>query len=50
MCNLTAEFQLLGGKYCHYNTGAEYFAERLVTGDHNMANQSSKLQTKKTSL
>ena len=45
-CNLEAEFQHLGGKYCHYVTCAEYFAERLVTEDQNMTNQSCKLQTK----
>lgn len=47
-CILAAEFQQLEGKYCHFDTGAEYCAERLVTEDHNMTNQSCKLQTKKS--
>lgn len=46
-CKLAAEFQYLGGKYYHYNTGAENFAERFVTEDHNMTNESCKLQQKK---
>jgi hypothetical protein len=44
-CILAAEFQYLGGKYCHYNTYAEYFFESLVNEEHNMR---SKLQKKKT--
>jgi hypothetical protein len=46
-CILAAEFQHLGGKYCNYNKDAEYFAERLVSEDHNMTNQSCKLETQK---